>query len=323
MLATPATPTSVFITGASSALGRDLARRLVEAGHAVTGAVDGYRSALALRQVGAVAAFPGVLRAGELRSAIQGAGAKVVVHLEPMKLNHVPHMNAHWADKLADVQTGAEAVVRAAADAGVEYLVSTSYAFVYGNTGHAAADEQTEIHNPELSIIHTALAAEAAVLNGSVPACILRAGYVYGAHDTATTELRDRLVAGRPVLVGNLRGVANWVYVDDLANAILSALTLRPQGAILNVVDNTPVSPATFVNYLGDAMALPVSARGSGGGLMALFKAPPSEPELIDLQTRASNAQAAEVLGWKPRFSSYREGLDQTLLVMRAEEPVV
>lgn len=323
MLATPATPTSVFITGASSALGRDLARRLVEAGHAVTGAVDGYRSALALRQVGAVAAFPDMQRAGEIRSAIQGAGAKLVVHLEPMKLNHVPHINPHLAEKIADVQASAEAVARAAAEAGVEYLVSTSYAFVYGNTGHTAADESTEIHAPDIAAIQSALAAEAAVLKGSVPACVLRAGYVYGAHDTATTELRDRLMEDRPVRVGNGHGVANWIYVDDLANAIVSALALRPQGVILNIVDNTPVSPTTFVTYLGDAMALPVPTRSSGGGLMSLLKAPPTEPEIIDLQTRASNARAAEVLGWKPRFPSYREGLDQTLLVMRAEAPVL
>lgn len=323
MLATPATPTSVFITGASSALGRDLARRLVEAGHSVTGAVDGYRSALALRQVGAVAAFPDVLRAGEIRSAIQGAGAKVVVHLEPMTLNHVPHINPHLADRLADVKAGAEAVAQAAAEAGVEYLVSTSYAFVYGNTGRALATEDTVLHEPEIAALKPALAAEAAVLNGSVPACVLRAGYVYGAHDSATTELRDRLMAGRPVLVGDAHAVANWVYVDDLANAIISALALRPAGVILNVVDNTPVSPETFVTYLGDAMALPVPAKNSGGGLMALLKAPPTEPAVIDLQTRVSNARAVEALGWKPRFPSYREGLDQTLLVMRAEEPVV
>ncbi len=320
MLATPAPSTSVFLTGASSALGREVARRLVEAGHAVTGAVDGYRSALALRQVGAVAAFPGLLRAGELRSAMQGS--KVVIHLEPMKLNHVPQINAHLADKIGDIRIGAEAIAQAAADAGVEYLISTSYAFVYGNTGHASADEATEIHDVEVDVINTALAAESAVLHGSVPASVLRAGYVYGAHDDVTTELRDRLMAGRPVLVGNAHGVANWVYVDDLANAILSALALRPQGVILNLVDNTPASPVAFVGYLGDSMALPVQIKSSGGGLMALLKAPPTEPELIDLQTRASNARAAEVLGWKPRFPSYREGLDQTLLVMRAEEPV-
>lgn len=320
MDATADTPTSVFITGASGALGREVARRLVEAGYTVTGAVDGYRSALALRQVGAVAAFPNVLRAGELRSAIQGA--KVVVHLEPMLPNHVPHIETRWSDHLSMIRDGAAAIAQAAAEAEAEFVVTTSYAFVYGNTGRDAADEQSEPRGPRLPVIEAALQGEAAVLNGSVPACVLRVGYIYGTRDDMTTELRDRLIEGRAVLVGDDHAVANWISVDDLTSAILRAIETRPAGAILNIVDGTPASPAAFVSYLADVMHVPVPAKSTGGGLMSLLKPPPDDPEMIDLQTRASGARAAEVLGWKPAYPSYREGLEQALLVMRAEEPV-
>ena len=321
MAETAASPTSVFLTGASGALGREVTRRLVAAGFTVTGAVDGYESALALRRAGAVAAFPNVRRAGELRSAIQGADAKVVVHLEPMRPNHTPNIDPRWDDELTLIRESAAAVTQAAADAGVEFVVSTSYAFVYGATGQHAADEDTapEANQP---VISAALAAEAAVLNGSVPACVLRAGYVYGSHDERTTELYEQVFKGRSVLVGDTRAVANWVTVEDLAEAIVRAVETRPAGVVLNIVDNTPASPATFVGYLADAMHLPVEAKSTGGGLMAMLRAPSEEQALIDQQTRASNARAAEVLGWKPRFASYRDGLEQALLVMRAEEPV-
>src|SRR5690606_35412173 len=108
---------------------------------------------------------------------------------------------------------------------------------VYGNTGHHDADEQTAPHDPDLPVVQAALAAEAAVLNGSVPACVLRAGYVYGSHDERTTELRDRLKQGRSVLVGDSHAVANWVAVEDLAEAIIRATEVRPAGAVLNIVD--------------------------------------------------------------------------------------
>jgi nucleoside-diphosphate-sugar epimerase len=322
MAETPAPSKSVFLTGASGALGRAVARQLIDAGYRVTAAVNGYRSALALRQTGAVAAFPDVRRAGEVRSAITGAGATVVVHLEPMLPNHTPNLDPHWDSQLDMIRESAAAVAQAAADAGVEFLVSTSYAFVYGNTGREVASEDSAPHGPNLPVIQAALDAESAVLNGSVPACVLRAGYVYGAHDEQTTALRDRLLKGEAVLVGDAHAVANWVMVDDLAAAIVAAIETRPAGAILNIVDNTPVSPAAFAGYLGEVMHVPVSARTAGGGLLAKLKAPPTEPALIDLQTRASNARAAEVLGWTPRYPSYREGLEQALLTLRAEEPV-
>ena len=236
--------------------------------------------------------------------------------------NHAPNLDAHWADQLTLIRDGAAAIAQAAADAGVEFLVSTSYAFVYGDTGHAMADEQTASHNPTMPVIQAALAAEAAVLNGSVAACVLRAGYVYGAYDARTTELRDRVAHGQAVAVGNAQAAANWVSVEDLAAAVLRALDVRPAGAVLNIVDDTPASPAAFVGYLADAMHLPLAAKSSGGGLLAMLRAPATDPALIDLQTRAGNARAAEVLGWKPRFASYRDGLEQALLVLRAEEPV-
>jgi nucleoside-diphosphate-sugar epimerase len=321
MLATPASTTSVFITGASGALGRELARQLVAAGHRVTGAVVGYPAALALRRVGAVAAFPDVRRAGEVRSAIQAAGAKVVVHLEPMIPNHAPNIDAGWAQQLDAIREGAAAVAQAAAEAGVEFIVSTSYAFIYGNT-HAAASEDSEIHSSKPALTSAVQAAEAAILNGSVPACVLRAGYVYGADDAPTLELRERVMKGKSVFVGDSHALANWIYTADLASAVVRALEVHPAGAVLNVVDNTPVSPEKFVTYLADSMSLPVSAKRTGGGLRALLVNPPDEPELIDLHTQVSNARAAEVLGWKPRYPSYREGLEQTLLVLRADEAV-
>jgi uncharacterized protein YbjT (DUF2867 family) len=58
MTATPASPTSVFVTGGSGAAGLEAVRALVAAGYSVTGAVQGFQAAQRLRQAGALPAYP-------------------------------------------------------------------------------------------------------------------------------------------------------------------------------------------------------------------------------------------------------------------------
>src|SRR5690349_21733285 len=91
-------PQNVFLTGAATAIGRDVARRLVEAGYRVTGAVRTSEEAKALRAVGALPAYPGDFRDGEIRSALSAAQATVLVHLAPQSANHVPHISTRWND---------------------------------------------------------------------------------------------------------------------------------------------------------------------------------------------------------------------------------
>lgn len=321
MAENPASPASVFLTGASSGLGREVARQLIAAGHPVTGAVDGVASAMLFRQVGGLPAYPDPLRAGEVRSAIQAAQATQVVNLGPQIANHVPQIDPQWDTYLRLIDDGTRAIVRAAEEAGVQFLVMVSYAFVYGDTHGSVADETTTPDNHDDNpVIRAALEAEQAVLNSPVPACVLRAGYVYGPHSPETVSLRDRLVAGNPVTPGDPHVFANWVHQQDLARAILLALQVQPAGAVLNIVDNRPASPADFVGYLAESMHLPPP---SGGQSFLSRILPARETTTVsNISVRAGNARAKEVLGWTPQFPSYREGLDNTLLVLRAEEPV-
>ena len=323
MADTPASQTSVFLTGASGGLGREVARRLIAAGYAVTGAVDGLASAQLFRQVGGLPAYPDNLRAGEIRSAIQAAQATEVVHLTPQLANHIPHIDPQWDKFLPLIEDSTRATVAAAEEAGVKFLVMVSYAFVYGNTGDQPASEDTPPNheNANHPVIRAALTAEQAVLNSSIPACVLRAGYVYGPHAAETVAVRDRLIAGDSVAAGDPGVLANRIHQDDLARAILLALQTKPAGKILNIVDNQPASAVDFIGYLAESMHLP--APSGGQSLLARILPARETITVGNLSVRASNQRAREVLGWTPQFPTYREGLDNTLLVLRAEEPVI
>lgn len=301
---TTSAPTSVFITGATGALGRAVTRQLVAAGHQVTGTAVTVEDAAKVRADGAIPAYPDLYRAGEIRSAIQGADAKVVLNLAPQLPNHLPQYPARWDERLADATT---AVIEAASEAGVEFVVHSSYAFADAHSDDAAA------------LLRWVRAAERAALKGDVPACVLRFGFIYGAESDALVSVRDTLKLGRPVLAGPDDTHASWVYVTDAAHAVVLAMQQRPAGAVFNIVDEHPASPAEFLNYFAE-----IQGFSTPGGL-ALFAPRLSKVQrsIMSLNSHADNAAAQEQLGWTPRFASYRQGIDDMLLSWRAQEQVV
>ena len=302
----PNAPVNVFLTGASGGLAREVTRRLVAAGYRVTGAVSGSADAVKVRADGAVPAYPDLYRAGELRSVIVGAEAKIVLNLAPQLPNHVPQLAAKWDERLAEAAT---ALMEASEQAGVEYVVHTSYAFTEARAKDANA------------ILRAARAAEQVALEGSVPACVLRFGFLYGAGSDEFMALRDTLRLGRPLLVGPDNTQANWVYISDAARAVILAAEQHPAGALLNIVDDQPASPAAFLRYFADSNGFSIPSALPQFAARRLL--PKTQQAILNLNSHVDNAAAKELLGWSPRFASYTQGIDDTLLSWRSQEPVV
>jgi nucleoside-diphosphate-sugar epimerase len=301
-------PMSVFLTGATGALGRVVMRQLIAAGHGVTGTVATSAAAAQIRAAGGVPAYPDLFRAGELRSAIVGSAAKIVLNLAPQLPNHLPQHPDTWDERIAEATI---TLVEAAQQAGVEFLVHTSYAFADARAPEAAA------------LLRAVRASEQAVLNGEVPACVLRFGFLYGSESDALIEVRDKLKLGRPVPLGADDVHAHWIYLGDAARALVLAAQRRPAGALLNIIDDQPASPAAFIRTFAQGQDL--SAPSTPGNMSFLARPMLSKTQLalMNLDSHADNAGAKEQLGWTPRFPSYREGIEDTLLSWRAQEPVV
>lgn len=299
------TPLSVFITGATGALGRAVTRQLKAAGHRVTGATNGYENAALVRADGGIPAFPDLLRAGELRSGMLAAKADVVLNLAPQLANHLPQARASWDAKL--VNEGVEALMEAAQAAGVKFVVHSSYAF---------ADAESEDLGDLLDAVK---AGEEKALHGAVPACVLRFGYIYGADSPELVTVRDTLLHGRPVDCGS-DVPAYWINAQDGARAAVLAALVRPAGQVLAVVEDKPVSPAEFLGHFATSQG--INAPGHVPRFAAWAQPSKEQTALMSLHAHASSAKAREVLGWQPRFPDYKLGIDDALLSWRATAEV-
>jgi nucleoside-diphosphate-sugar epimerase len=320
------TPMNVFITGATDAAGREVTRQLSARGRRVIGLTTGVDGAQRVRQDGGIAAFGDPLRAGEVQSVMTAAEASFAVHLATQAANGVPMRTIDWDAAAGFITRSTAAFLQAAKEKGVTFAVYASYAFLYGDTHGEWVDETAPRLRPSKygnhPALRAALEAEDRVLNSGVPACILRAGFVYGPHGDANLALRDALRQGKPLVVNDGHQYSNWIYAADLASAAILALERQPAGEILNVVDDLPVSPGEFVDDFAAALGVQEAARLPSGRMPAFAtRRATSEMQrlLWNLSLRVKNDKAKAQLNWKPRFPTCREGIEQTLLAWRAE----
>ncbi len=301
---------SVFITGATTAVGREVTRQLKAAGHRVTGATSGYENAPLVRADGGIPAYPDPLRAGELRSVMVASKAEVVINLAPQAANHIPQQRSHWDLKLLD--DGVAALEDAAQAAGVKFLIHTSYAFV---DAHPGDDDETL---PPL--FEAVQAGEQKALHGAVPGCVLRFGFVYSAESPELVALRDTMLLGRAVDSGPSDSHACWIYAPDAARAVIAALNTRPAGAIFNIVEDHAVSPAAFLSYFAESQG--INKPGRAPRFAAWAQPTPEQVALMSLNSHASNSEAKDKLGWQPRFPDYHAAIDDMLLSWRTSADV-
>ncbi len=299
---------TVFITGVITPVGQALTHLLKAQGHNVIGTVSSSRQAEELRAIGGTPAYPDLYRAGELRSVIAGTGAKIVVNLAPQAPNHPPQIDANWDLQIAEA---ASALAQASAEAGVEYLVHTSYAFADGQTGEESAEAR-----PFLKAVR---AAERAVLESPVPSCVLRFGTVYGAESPELLQLIATIKAGRAVHPG-FAHKTHWLYATDAAEAINAALHTRPAVETLTVTDDHPASAVEFLQYFCQTQGLLTPDKPRIAVRRPFSKL---HEALQHLHYEAGNAAAKEELNWSPRFADYKQGIDDLLISWRAMmEPV-
>jgi nucleoside-diphosphate-sugar epimerase len=225
----------------------------------------------------------------------------VVINAAPQTANHLPQLPADWDTWL--INQGASALVQAAQGTAVKFLIHTSYAY---------ADEESDTLADFLKAVK---AGEKAVLSGSIPACVLRLGFVYGADSPELAAARDLMLKARPLDVGAADARACWIYAPDAARAAAAALVVRPAGAVLNIVDDHAASPAAFLTYFAQSQGLSVPRPAPRFAVWAQPK--PEQVAVMSLSPHATNAEAKDQLGWQPRFTDYHQGIDDALLSWR------
>ncbi|MEU6237836.1 NAD-dependent epimerase/dehydratase family protein [Kitasatospora sp. NPDC047058] len=297
----------IAVTGGCGFIGSHVVDRLLAAGHEVL-AVDTTDKYLNPR---AEHARIDILDLPALTAALDGS--EVVFHLAAMA-----DVEQVAADPVRAVRAnidGTGTVLEAARRSGLSRTVLASTVWVYGaaltEAGMAGGEQELELdeHVPiELErsghlYVATKLAAEMLVhsyreLYGR-HFTILRFGIPYG------PRMRDELVvarfvqaalAGRPITIaGDGRQSRNFVYVEDLADAHVRALSPAAEDQTFALEGSTAVSVRDIADTV-DRLFGPVSIEHI-------------EARVADFTgRRISAAQAKRLLGWSPR-TNFADGV--------------
>ncbi|CAN5287530.1 SDR family oxidoreductase [soil metagenome] len=175
----------------------------------------------------------------------------------------------------------------------IGYLSSTG---VYGDTGGAWVDESAPIGGGRRGARAQA-DADWGALRGDVRR--FRLPGIYGAGRSAIDRVREG-VARRITVPGQ---VFSRVHVDDIVSGVVAAFE-GPAGAY-NLADDLPCAQNRVIEAACDltGIAYPV--------LQSLEEAElsPQARAFYAENRRVANGKAKRLLGWAPRYPTYREGL--------------
>ncbi|MGD9664006.1 MAG: SDR family NAD(P)-dependent oxidoreductase [Novosphingobium sp.] len=175
------------------------------------------------------------------------------------------------------------------------YLSSTG---VYGDTGGAWVDESAPIGTGRRT---ARAAADLAWLDRG--ARVFRLPGIYGPGRSAL----DRVHEGRAKRIDLPRQVFSRIHVDDIGSGIMAAIA-HGQGAPAgpyNLADDAPCSQNRVIEHasrlLGRAPPPLVSLKEANLS--------PAAAAFYAENRRVANGKARRVLGWRPAYPTFREGL--------------
>ena len=233
------------------------------------------------------------------------------INLAGQQANTLLHDGQAWKDFARAAQDTTQRALRAAEAAAAPMFVHASFAFVQ------ALERGAELARPRRSAVDAILACEALALSGSVPACVVRLGYLYGPDSADLLAYRGAFRLGRPYWSGSTTALQYHLHQFDAGAALLHAAKPRNAGKIFYATDGTAVA----FRQLMDGFAHRVGRRSplhlpTWSKLAAKLIIREEHMQQVALAMPAL-APKPRVPGWKPRFPDYREGLDQVIDVWR------
>jgi nucleoside-diphosphate-sugar epimerase len=303
----------VFVAGGTGVIGRRLVPQLVARGHRVTATTTDPARLGFLRQLGAEAVVMDGLDALSVGEAVAKARPDSIVH-QMTAIAGKPDMRHfdRWFATTSRLRTeGTDHLLAAAEATGVSDVVAQSYGGWNGiRQGGWVKTEDDPLDPYAGTAAQAGMAAirhlEDAVLKSGGAA--LRYGWLYGpgASDTQVEAVRQR----RFPLVGGGTGYTSWVHVDDAASATVLAVEQQAKG-VFNIVDDEPAPASEWLPYLAACVGAKPPLR-----VPAWLARPLAGDVAVAMLTAGrgfSNAKAKRVLGWQPRYPSWRQGFEEGL----------
>lgn len=286
----------VFITGATGYIGSGVAAELVRAGHEVTGLTSSDARARDLERAGVRPVVgdlgdPGTWRREACRSealvhAAFDSGAANPVELDGLAI---------------------DGLLSAATDGSSHRaFVYTSGVWVLGDTGDDPLDEKSEPVEP-FGMVAWRPEHEQAVLDAGrrVTPAVVRPGVVYGERRGLMVRFFRSAEEGTPAYYGDGRNRMALIHRDDNARLYREVLE-RAASGVFHAVDGTPITMADVAVEAGRAAGASGEPRSIPLAEVRAELGPVADALCLDQVVAAK--RSAEILGWAPRYRSFREG---------------
>lgn len=307
----------VFVAGGTGVLGQRLVPQLVARGHQVTATTTSAAKLGLAERLGADGVVMDGLDAASVADAVAGAAPDAIVHqMTAISMAHAGKPDIKHPDRWFALTNrlrteGTDHLLAAAEASGVSHVVAQGYASWNGiREGGWVKTEEDPLDLLPGTAAQPGMEAmrhvEEVVL--AAGGAVLRYGAFYGpgAIDDQVTLVRKRQYP----LVGQGGGYSSWVHLDDAASATVLAVEQKATG-VFNIVDDDPAPAAEWLPHLARCagakrpMRIPVWLARLLAGEQAV---------VMMTQGRGfSNAKAKRVLGWEPRYPSWRQGFEQEL----------
>lgn len=176
------------------------------------------------------------------RMPAQGLHASVHVNVAGQQANTLLHDGHAWKGFARAMPRTTRRALRTAVAEGACLFVHASFAFV------RAVERGARLDEPLQSCVAAILESEALVLNGPLPACVVRLGYLYGPHSADLRAYREAFRLGRPYWSGDTDAMQHHLHQSDAAYALLAAARTGQAGKTWYATDGQTASFEDFMD---------------------------------------------------------------------------
>ncbi len=298
----------VFIAGATGVLGRRLVKLFRARGDSVVGLV---RSSTGEQAIAALGGEP--LRADlfDADALARGAeGCEIVIHAATSIPVKTKPAAKDWEMNDRIRREGTDALTTCAAKIGARLYLQQSVIWVARPSDGAFFDEDSPARPDQASLSALDgenIAREAGEKYG-FNVTVLRCGWFYGPDAAHTRVFATSLKERRLPIISNGEAVWSILHLDDAASAFVTATTM-PRNGVWHVVDNQAVSVREFLYYFAECLAAPRPMHLPAW--LARLVAGSYAVNFFTISSKTSNNRFCREFRWKPRFPTYKEGIDQ------------
>ena len=300
----------VLVTGGTGFVGANLVRALLASGTPLHLAVQPSSSTWRLADVVDRMRIhvAGLTDGDALKRAFAAARPGVVLHLATPRAGD-ESARARFVEVIV---VGTAHLLRLSREFGAQRVVVTGSSLEYAPTSAPIAEnaplEPITVHG--IAKAAASLLCQQAARDSGIPVSVLRLFHVYGPwesrHRLLPTAIRAA-VEGRRLPLTAAGGVRDWVFVDDVVDAIVRTVGLPGRGEVINVGSGLAYSNDEVAACVAATLGQPLRIESGA------FQPRAGETPL----RRADRTKAAAVLGWSPRFT-LEEGIARTVEWLRA-----